>query len=178
MPPPQKDPARFFKKELQAHLLTSVYDLWEKHLASRMDDLIAKNASLTGDLTPALRLRGRCWWQSHVGQADADFYPTTKLHPSLADTAHEWVEDFNEIDAEKRIVAYSIGSVLAISNHLDDYQAILPEGLHSELQSFPGALPDQTLAERATPAVVAETKARQAPHLALLGQRFVRSLIL
>ena len=177
MPPPPKDPARFFKQELKEHLLFSVYDIWEKRLAARMDDLILANAGLIISSEPCLRLRGRCWWMSAVTGSD-DYYPSSKLHPSLKDTAHAWVEDYNEIETEKRITGYSLGSVLSVSDHLDDYAAILPEGLQSQLQDFPGAIPDQALAKRAPYCVVDAMKASQAPHLALLGQRFVRSLIL
>ena len=178
MPPPQKDPARFFKQALKDHLLYSVYDLWERRLAARMDDLIIDNARMIGDPLPYLRLRGKCWALSTALHPGNDYYPSNKLHPSLKDTAHAWVEDFNEIDTEKRITGYSLGSVLSVSDHLDDYAAILPEGLQSQLQDFPGAIPDQTLAKRAPSCVIDAMKASQAPHLALLGQRFVRSLIL
>lgn len=177
--PPDPPVDRFFKQKLQQELLSVVYDTWEAHLAERMDVLIEDNARITGNTDPCLRLRGRCRWHTKAGaQVDQDYYPTNKLHPSLQPVAHAWLNDYTEIETEKRIVTYSLASALSISDHLADYLEMLPEGLHLTVQQFNAVLPDQAAANRAPPAVVAYMKARQAPHLALMGQRYVRSLIL
>ena len=83
-----------------------------------------------------------------------------------------------EIEQEKRTVSHSLSSVLSISTRVEDYEEMLPEGLHSILHSLTHTLPDQALEQRAPAKKVAEMKAVQAPFLALMGQRFVLSLII
>lgn len=159
--------------------MAMVYDTWDARLQSRMDELIVANNTRCGNFENCLRLRGLCHWHSSMQLvASQDVYPKNKLHPSLKDQAHAWLEDYNEIEQEKRIVSHSLSSVLSISARVEDYEEMLPEGLHPILHNLTHMLPDQALEQRAPMKRVADMKTVQAPFLALMGQRFVLSLIL
>lgn len=169
---------RFAKIKLRDSLLQTVYDIWESRLASRMDELIMSNSLLNPSMDFCLRLRGVCHWHTSVADAPADYYPRNKLHSSLKDHAHVWMEDHTEVTSEKRLVSHSLSAVLAASNRIEDYLLLLPESLHEITKSYQAMLGDPAVHKQISAAAIQQLQFIHRPYLALMGQRYVLSLIL
>lgn len=170
---------RFAKIKLRDALLAVVYDTWERKLAARMDQIMDNNYMLNPSQDAfCLRLRGVCYWHTTAFGQGADYYPSNKLHPSLKEIAHAWVEDNTEITTEKRMVSHSLSAILAASNRIEDYLLLLPDSLHELTKSYQAMLPDPALHKLAPPSVIQQLQFIHRPYLALMGQRYVMSLIL
>lgn len=169
---------RFVKIRMREALLQVVYESWERRLATRMDKIMEANQLLNPSQDAfCLRLRGACYWHTSTYQGDKDYYPTSKLHPSLKETAHAWVDDHNKVTEEKRMVSHSLSAILGASNRIEDYLEVFPDSLHELTRSFQSVLPDAALHKRATPSSMQQLQFIHRPYLALMGQRYVMSLI-
>lgn len=178
---PQQSPEeRFVKINLREALLSFVYRPWEDHLAKWMDELILANAArlVKANDPHCLRLRGVCYWHSSTQQSPNDYYPSTKLHPSLEDEAANWVGENTEIMDEKRLVSHSLSAILSATSRAEDYFQLLPESLHNQVHNQMQNLPDPAQHPRASAEVITHLQKLHAPYIARMGQRYVMSLII
>ena len=160
------------KQQIRDFLIDFLYAPPKDKLQKRLQQLIDKNCQLIGCTHKHFVYKGVVY--------TSDIYPVphqrTRLHPALKPLMDEYLGDIKKIyDEEMPYVLGFITQVLNASNSIYDYLRLLPESVHSPLETFISTCVCQTknLTDEQVKAIIE----KNAAYILLLKSRMVKNLI-
>ena len=162
---------------MRQDMLTMVYSKAHRILRERMDVIVAENARLSNGVMH-MRLRGKFYSVTGNEPLPGTYCVAARPFFSLKDTIQDWLDDLEELQSEQRMVSHSLGTVLTTTLHIDDYLGMLPVSLHQFVEKYREQLPSPASVKRLSAQDMATLQQAHSPYLALMGQRYVRSLLL
>jgi hypothetical protein len=114
----------------------TVYEQRDLAKAERIEEAIAKNTRLLGDVSPTFIYKGVIYQAWYYGRQKG-FAWNRQIHPdALADVIFAIDnQDFDVLIEEKKVMNY-ISNALGISQHVNDLFCLIPDRIHSPIRSI------------------------------------------
>lgn len=171
MEPLQHDPRT--KQQIKDALYGFIYKPVERHLKSRLDTLIVRNALATGTGHMSFHYKGEYYC--------CDTHPAprkwNRLATQLRPAMNEYLDDLKALnEGELPYVLGFFNQVLNSSNDFEDYLRLLPESIHHPLQKLQASCPCR--AAQLPEARVNELLVQNQIPITLIKRRMVTNLLI